>query len=329
MHWLDRATTVAMSRKPTGKRPFNLGWGDPAIVEWYLDNAATVPPAAEVTPTIRPARKGGAVTMRDLEFESPFDMLPPEARTVRARWITTDPEPERVVVLHPAWNDEDYTTRTRIAHDLVERGIASIMLQHPFYGERRRDTVLDNPVPLVSDFCVMGRGAVLEGMALVAHLVRAGYRVGVSGYSMGGNLAGFVGVLTDTPVAIAPLAASYSAAPVLLGGVHRNTIAWDALGGETPEVVARLTRVLSAGSILDHPPPEHAAAAVLVAGTRDGYVPTAAPQAIHHHWPGSRMEWVTAGHASLILRHRDILVAAIAESFDRVDALTVADGTAA
>jgi hypothetical protein len=321
MHWLDRAATVKNSRIPAGKRPFNLGWGDTAVVDWYLENAHIVPPVAAASPTLRPARRSGGVVMRDLVFDSPFDMLPDEAGIVRARWVTSDPEPERVVVLHPAWGDEEYTSRIRMARDLLDLGISSVMLQHPLYGERRRETILDNPVPLVSDFCIMGRAAVLEGMALVSHLAREGYRVGVSGYSMGGNLAGFVGALSDAPVAIAPLAASYAAAPVFLDGVMRHTIAWDALGGETDAVVARLTRVLSAGSILNHPAPAHTRAAVIVAGTRDGYVPTAASQAIHRHWPGSRMEWVTAGHASLRIRHRDRLVAAIAESFDRLDDL--------
>lgn len=329
MHWLDRATTLTISRTPVGRRPFNLGWGDSSVVDWYLEHAARVPPVAVITPTIRPARRTGHVVMRDLEFDSPFDMLPPEARTARARWVTTDPEPERVVILHPAWNDENYDTRTRIALDLLDHGVASVMLQHPLYGERRRRTAVDYPVPLVSDFCLMGRGAVLEGRALAAHLVGAGYRVGASGYSMGGNLAAFVAVLSDAPIAVAPLAAAYAAGPVFLDGVLRHTIAWDALGGQTDEIVDRLTRVLTAGSILDHPAPEHTRAAVLVAGTRDGYVPTAATQAIHRHWPGSRMEWVTAGHASLLYRHRDRLVAAIAETFDRVAALTGSQETPA
>jgi pimeloyl-ACP methyl ester carboxylesterase len=259
--------------------------------------------------------------MRDFSFESPFDMLPEEATTVRARWITTDPEPERVAVLHPAWNDEDYDTRTRIARMLLERGVASVLIQHPLYGERRRGAPLEFPVPLVSDFCVMGRAAVLEGRSLVTHLVDAGYRVGVSGYSMGGNIAGFVGALVEQPVAVAPLAASYAAEPVFFGGVLRNTIAWDSLGGKTDAVIERLGAVLRAGSILNHPPPEHTRAAVIVGGTRDGYVPTSAVQAIHRHWPGSRMEWVRAGHASLLIRHRPRLIDAIVDAFDRLETL--------
>jgi hypothetical protein len=320
MHWLDRATTLTIRRTPPRRRAFGLGWGDRSIVDWYLRNAAIVPHVEPADPAMRPARRIGPVVMRDLTFDSPFDMLPDAARLVRGRWITTHPEPERVVVLHPAWNDEGYDTRARMARILLERGVASIMIQHPLYGDRGRRVPLDFPVPLVSDFCVMGRAAVLEGMALATHLHRAGYRVGVSGYSMGGNIAGFVGALAGVPIATAALAASHAAAPVFLGGVLRHTIAWDALGGRTEAVVDRLGAVLGAGSILNHPAPPHGRTAVIVGGTRDGYVPTSAVQAIHRHWPGSRMVWVKAGHASLLVRHRRRLVDAVVDSFDRLEA---------
>jgi hypothetical protein len=269
----------------------------------------------------RPARRNGDVVMRDIEFESPFDLLPEESRVVRARWLTTDPEPERLVVLHPAWNDEDYSTRSRVARDLLDRGIASIMIQHPLYGDRRRTTGVDYPVPRVSDFCLMGRAAVIEGRSLVTELDRRGYRVGVAGYSMGGNIAGFVASLVDIPVAIAPIAAAYAAGPVFLDGVLRHTIAWDALGGNNSATLDRLQRVLTAGSILNHPPPPHMRAAAILAGSRDGFVPTSATLAIHRHWPGSQMNWLKAGHASLLIRHRSELVATIKASFDRLDAL--------
>ena len=319
MHWLDRAAIIAAARLAPGKRPFNLGWGDESIVEYYLENAGKVPPISIVEPMIRPARRSGTVVIRDIEFDSPFSLLPAETRRIKTQWFTTHPEPERMVVLHAAWNDEDYRTRMRFARALLPLGIASILPHHPFYGDRRRTGAVDTPVPFVSDFCLMGRGAVLEGRSLVRWLVDSGYRVGVSGYSMGGNIAGFVGVLMDTPVAMALLAASYAAGPPFMDGVLRHTVAWDALGGETPEVIERLSQVVHAGSLLNHDPPPHAAAAVLLAGTRDGFIPTAAVLAIHRHWPGSEMDWVTGGHASLLLTKRDRMVATILRSFDRLD----------
>ena len=147
--------------------------------------------------------------------------------------------------------------------------------------------------------------------------------MGVSGYSMGGNIAGFVGSLVDFPVAMSAIAAAYSAGPPFMTGLLRKTIAWDALGGETEAIVDRISQVLHAGSLLNHAPPPHAAAAVLLAGTRDGFVPTSSTQAIHRHWKGSKMDWVNAGHACLLFTKRDRIVGTIEEAFDRLDALAV------
>jgi len=322
VHWLDRAAELAAARTPPAKRPFNLGWGDEEVIAHYLANATTVPAVPSIDLSIRPARRSGEVVMRDIAFTSPHDSLPEETRGVRARWVTAHPEPDRVVILHASWNDETYSTRMRFARDLLPRGIASILPQHPLYGDRSRRARSGSPVPFVSDFCLLGRGAVLEGRALARHLHDAGHQVGVSGFSMGGNIAGLVGTLVDFPVAIAPLAASYAAGPPFMSGLLRTTLPWGALGGETDENQERLSELVHAGSILNHPPAPHTRWAVLVAGTRDGFVPSAAVQAVHHHWPGSELEWVNAGHASLLLRFRSRLVDGIVRAFDRVQAET-------
>ena len=53
-------------------------------------------------------------------------------------------------------------------------------------------------------------------MALLAHFAPH-HQVGVSGFSMGGNIAALVGALMDQPVAIAPLAAVLAAVALLAG----------------------------------------------------------------------------------------------------------------
>ncbi len=193
------------------------------------------------------------------------------------------------------------------------------MLEQPFYGERRADPADEQPIATVADFMWMGRSAVLEGRVLADYLRRQGYRVGVSGYSMGGNMAGFLAAAMPFPVATALLAAPFSPGPPFLHGILRTTIDWEALGGDTPEVRDRLSEVLHSASVLRFPAPAHTRAAVLVAATRDGYVPTAAAQAIHRHWPGSVLEWVNGGHGTLLWFHRDRLVEAVVRSFERLD----------
>lgn len=319
MHWLDRAAAFASARMPPEKRPFSAGWGDEHVIARYLREISTVPPLESARLLQRAARRSGGTIVRDVSFPSPHDGLPDAVRIARARWITKWPEPKRIVVLHPGWNDESYATRTRLARLLLAENVASIMPQQPFYGDRRRDPEAGAPIMLVSDFCLMGRAAVLEGRALAATFHERGYQVGVAGYSMGGNIAGFVTASVHFPVASAPIAASYSPGPVFFDGILRHTIAWEALGGPTDHNLRTLREIIGAASILDFPPPPHTRAAVLLAATKDGLVPNATTLRLHHHWPGSKLDWVTAGHGSLLWMNRDRIVGAIVESFERLD----------
>ena len=219
-------------------------------------------------------------------------------------------------VLLPAWNDEGYRTRIRLATGLAAAGIGSYLLEAPFYG-LRRIAPGSSPVRTVADFATLTRSVVEEGRSLVAALVAAGRRTGVAGYSMGGSLAATVAATLDLPIAVAPLAAAHAPAPVFTSGVLRNAVAWDALG---PDGRERLTEVLLRPSLLRLPPSPPTRCAVLVAASGDGFVAPAATKAIHEHWPGSELRVVRAGHATLLWRHVDILVSATAHAFARAAA---------
>jgi hypothetical protein len=321
MHWLDRASAAALRRLPRRKLVFRDGWGDRDRIDAYLGRVATLPSIPD-PPIERSAEQRSDGRIRyDLTFESPAEDLPDASRPARVTVITADPEPERIVILMSQWNDHEAAARIRLAGMLLEHGIASAIMENPYYGRRRPVAGDEQPISTVADFGAMGRAAVLEGRVLARHFFDQGYRVGVSGYSMGGNLAGFVAAGVPFPIAAAPLAAAHSPGPVFLDGVLRSTIAWEALGGDDPGTARALRRYLSAATVLDHPPARHLRAAVLVAATKDGYVPTSAVQAVHRHWPGSKMEWVNGGHGWLLWRRKDRLVGGILESFRRLEEL--------
>jgi pimeloyl-ACP methyl ester carboxylesterase len=189
------------------------------------------------------------------------------------------------------------------------------MLENPYYGTRR--AWADPPIRTVADFAVMGRGAVQEGRALLDHFAEE-YDVGVTGYSMGGNIAALIGALKEQPVAIAGLAASHSPGPVWLDGIITNMVDWDALGGRANGNEERLRHELSGASVLAVPPHPHTAHAVIVGARSDGYIPPSAVEDLHAHWPGSELRWLPGGHATMIWRQKDALVDAIVASFDRL-----------
>ncbi|OFW53388.1 MAG: hypothetical protein A2V75_10315 [Actinobacteria bacterium RBG_16_70_17] len=319
MHWLDWVSARALARTPPHKRVFRRGWGDPDALAAYLEESASATPIPEVPIEEGPEGAFDSLAARDLSFESPGRFLPEASRVARARLVRGSGDPDRLVVLMASWNDHGYQGRLRLARALAAHGVASVMLEQPFYGDRRPVPGEEQPITTVADFMWMGRSAVLEGRVLADHFRRRGYRVGVAGYSMGGNMAGFLAASMPFPVAPALLAAPFSPGPPFLHGILQATVDWEALGGDNPDTREHLSEILHSASILRFPAPGHTRAAVLVAATRDGYVPTAAAQAVHRHWPGSVMHWVNAGHGTLLWFNRERLVDAVVRSFERLD----------
>lgn len=263
------------------------------------------------------ASKEGEIHVSVGVFESPAAVMPEHARHGAVTRIVPRSGSDRTVVMMAAWNEHDSRARFGIARRLAQRGIGSLVLENPYYGVRRPDDRHGQPIRTVDDFFRMGIGALTEGRCLLATVRSWGQVPGVAGYSMGGNLAALVSSTMPFPVATAPLAASYSPSPVYLDGVLRSGIDWAALGGEDA-AEARLRETLLSASVLDRPAPDHARHAVLVSARSDGYVPPAATEALHAHWPGSELRWVRGGHATLLWFHKGALAAAIEDSFDRL-----------
>lgn len=221
------------------------------------------------------------------------------------------------VVLLASWNDHTYTTRTRLAARLADIGIASLLLENPYYGERRPSPEPWQSIRTVVDIARMGRAAIEEGRALVAYgREKLGRRMGISGYSMGGAHAAYVTATMADPVAPAPLAPSHSPTAVFSG-----TALEAGIGLKDRRDLERFHQYLEAVSILNFEPPPHTAAAVLVAAVDDGYVPEASARAIHEHWPGSTLIMTGGGHASLLFMRKPILMRAVRDSFARLSEL--------
>ncbi len=314
MHPIDQAAGWLFRFGPATRKVFTGGWGDEDLVS-ELDSRRHRDRPAELTIDWSEDQPGDLFDTRDATFSSPAPHLPESSRTGALRMITPHAADGRLVVLMAAWNDHGYATRTTLASLLAERGITTVMPENPYYGAR--GTGAEQPIRTVADFAVMGRAAVEEGRALLAHFAPT-HRVGIAGYSMGGNTAALAGALSDGPVAIAALAASHSPGPVWLDGVIRHVVDWNALGG--PEAAAQLRAELSRATVLSIAPRRHTSWAVIVGGRRDGYIPPWAVEDLHAHWPGSQLRWLNDGHATMLWRRKPALVDAIVASFDRVAA---------
>lgn len=317
IHPLDAMALVGFWLAPRASSVFPAGWGDRLSYDLFGQVPA---PNAEI-PDIDPiwGRKEehlGFRVCRGHMISPVASQLPESSRVVPLELVQPAGGANRIVLFMPAWNDHGFERRRKLARGLVQRGVGSLMFDIPFYGGRRSVTGDAQAIRTVADFALMGFGAIHEARSLLAWLNRES-QPGVAGFSMGGNLAALASTTIPFATAVAPLAAAYSPGPVYLDGILNRAIVWEALGGRE-EAAAPLRKLLSSVSVLGRPPLPHHRSAVLVAGRNDGFVPPGVTRSLAEHWPGSELVWVErAGHATLVWRHRDVLVDAIARSFER------------
>ncbi len=316
MHWLDRLAATLTARPYFYDRVFADGWGDGSTLRDLRAGAQRVGDIPRIRISWGPAVERRGVLHTDGSFESPLaEALPEASRMVRLLRLEPRNETKAICLIMAAFNDHGFATRYKLAVRLSDHGIASLLLENPFYGTRR--PTAGQPLRTVVDFYAMGAAAVLEGRAILAS-IRAVHPmpIGVTGYSMGGNIAALISATVPFPVATAGLAASHSPGPVWTEGLLVTAIAWDALGGV--EQRDEIAEALGSASALHFPPPPHAASAVLAAPSADGYIPRHAFEALHAHWPGSELRWIKGGHASVLLWHKHELAQAIVDSFERL-----------
>lgn len=314
---MDRLVVAGSRSERIYPRLFPEGWGDDTFLDRYREPVRSLKPfpAVEFDWISKPSRSG--LLAWEASFPSPASDLPAAARTAHLLMVSPTPKPDRIVLLMAALNDHGFSTRLALARHLARVGIASVLLENPFYG-RRRTNVHKQATRTVLDLLVMGRAATLEGVLVLSALRRSSdARLGVSGYSMGGNIAALVGAVSPFPIALAPLAPPHSPGPVFSQGVLSRTVKWGSLGGRHRR--DELGEVLGSASALHFPAPPHSAFAVLAAPRSDGYIPRQTTKDLNRHWAGSELRWLPGGHASLWMLGKAQLAAAVKAAFLRLE----------
>lgn len=225
-------------------------------------------------------------------FESPLAAeLPPAARTAQFRWIRPRDDAPTVVVL-AATGEHGFARRARWAAPLVHDGIGVVLLENPRYGVRKPAEQARSAMPTVEAGAAMAAATVAEGKALVHWLRNSGARnVAISGYSMGGAIAGLVAATSPYEVPVVAAATGISPAPVYTQGFLSRQVMWDRLGEDPePRLFAEFERVSLARQ---RPPP---GPAVLLAYEHDGYVAPDDVRALAAHWPHAELTWLPGGH---------------------------------
>ena len=302
-------------------RPFYPdGWGDEGLIRDVMARLSEPAPPAKIE--VQWSHPGERIS--EGFFRSPAaDVLPLPAEACTAYFQLHLPEPRHdqpppaVCLYLAATGDQTYVARRVVASPLVRKGIGALILENPYYGNRRpKDQKYVAPRRFV-DQLMMNYATVEEGRALLHWLRENGFEhVGVAGYSMGGFMSAYVAASTPFPIAAIPCAAGNSAGRTFTDTPLAEVPDWDALSDtQSPDAKARFLELLSAYTLSQWDPPVDPESAIIVGMRHDQIIPADEVAALHEHWKGSRLRWVEGGHMSAIVGRVRAMREAIYDAF--------------
>lgn len=327
--WVDRgvAFTVGLQKM------YADGWGDPDILSFLIERTTDFfPEPAEIDIEWDAGRqRRDGLWLFEGRFESP-DMslpLPPESRTAYLQFLLPEDAFEGAlppVCVHLAGSgDASYLGRRMQATPLArEDGIGALILQNPFYGDRRPEGQFGTKLRRVTDQLTMNLATIEEARSLLGWLRDDGYRdVGLTGYSMGGYMAAMAAQMVSFPLAVVPCATANTAAPPMVHSPLSQLYDWEALGRElrvnqSPKRL--MTRLMRRFSISAHGTLAHPEFAIIVGTLRDEFIPPSGVVQLHRHWPGSQLRWIDAGHTTGWALHGPELRSALRDAFRQLRA---------
>lgn len=325
IHRLTDHALIALLRK--GKL-FSEGFGDRRRLARVVDRVAAYRRTSPLDiPDVRWGDTKERLGVRRIRgtFPAPLaDELPEESRTVHVELLVPPGVAEKaspIVVLLAATSEEGFGRRRLFSLPLLQRGIAVLSVENPYYGLRRPAGQIGPFVRTFADQFAMNFATVIEGRTILAWLHREGWpKIVVSGFSQGGMMAAFAGVTSQFPVGVVPCAAGLTAHGIFLEAALSRAFNWPRLAedaGSEAEARALVERALDPVSLATHEPPLRPELAIVVGAKHDGFVPTRDVEALHRHWPGSELRWVSAGHVTSAALHHGAHRRAIRDAFAR------------
>ncbi len=324
-HELVDRLVAGMAR--TGKL-FERGFGDVArlrgISAEIRDYTVTREVGAARLSWERPQRRGLGLRVMHGSFESPLArLLPPESRRAHVE-VLLPKHPRGVCLLLAATGEEGFMRRRLFARHLLAERIGTVALESPLYGLRRPAGQVGPRIRTVAEHFALNLATVDEGRALLATMrAELADAVGVSGFSQGGFMGGFVAALSPFPLAAVLRGAGDSALPVFTRDALTRVVDWPMLARDagSPEAARSLfEEVLAPVRISRHPPPRFPGAAIIVYGRHDAFVVRHEAEALARYWKGCELRQKPAGHVTQALFYRSAHARAVHDAFARLEA---------
>lgn len=173
-------------------------------------------------------------------------LLPKESEKACFQIIVPKKWPQqgrKPLCLHLAGTGDHHFWRRRnmMAKPLAKNyGIASVLLENPFYGVRKPNNQVRSSLRYVVDLFIMGAALILESLVLLQWGERQGYGpLGITGISMGGHMASLACTAWPKPLAIVPCLSWSTASCVFTQGVMSKACSWSTLENELLDDVYR------------------------------------------------------------------------------------------
>ncbi|KAH7467257.1 Protein ABHD18 [Phytophthora ramorum] len=137
-----------------------------------------------------------------------------------------------LVVLLPGTGEHGFLhRRSSIAIPLAKQGVATLILEGPFYGKRKPPQQKGSKLRRVSDLPILGQATIEEAKSLLEHFrdCHGFSQLVVAGSSMGGLHAAMVASVFPGDVGATAWLAPPSAAPVFADGLLSGSCNWRSL----------------------------------------------------------------------------------------------------
>ncbi|CAD6184594.1 unnamed protein product [Caenorhabditis auriculariae] len=191
------------------------------------------------------------ITVIDGHFRSPHAFLFPDQMPGPVGWAhfrAFFPRQAAPMCIHLAGTgDHSYVRRDiGLVKDLLKHGIGAILVQNPFYGDRKPPNQFRSSLENVSDLFVMGGALISECNLLINWAQQRGHGpFCISGISMGGFMASLAATNALQPVSVVPILSWTTASPAYTRGAIAPAVKFQKLQAQLEDrsYVEKLKRI--------------------------------------------------------------------------------------
>ncbi len=320
---LDRAYRAATNNEFF----FNQGCGDYEYLEELISIYNAIPIPKNIDIKWQESRTLLGLEMTSGTFVSSANkFLPSESKIAYVRKIMpVNASKDTPIVIHfPGTGDEGFKRREFfLAVPLAKKGIGSIILEAPFYGERRPHQQNGMYIREASDLFKMVHCMFEEGRSLLDYLDQQGFKkVVTTGFSMGGVLSVMTSFNHHLVSGTVPCVTPHSPHPVFLEQTLKDAINWDAMWKTLPTEFKTpqdyLAKYFDLSDMRTFPRFRIPSEVEVIAATHDAYVPRLSGEILARELNANDVTWVDGGHVSALVLYSNVVRQKIQQVCERI-----------